>query len=565
MDDIITILNNRAGLDNTAIEKAVQASKTDGTGLMEALEKLNLVEDQLLLEIFSEYLGIQHVDLSTVEINPNILTTLDSQTARKYNVLPFDRSQGKLVVATGNPRELEAMDAVRFKTGISVKPVLASPLKIRGLISKYYGSVSIGKVPKSSSLNTASTPDTNIRRTLGGVVSKDDGPVKKFVDDVLLQCIETGASDIHFECYEESVRVRLRIDGELKKIAELLPDVKSSMITRFKIISSLDIAENRKPQDGAINDLVMKGRPIDFRVSTIPTVFGEKIVLRVLDKSNLQVDMTQLGFDDNQLAQFQQAISSPFGMVVVTGPTGSGKTTTLYSALQELNKETSNVMTAEDPVEYSLPGINQVQVKPEIGFGFAEALRAFLRQDPDIILVGEIRDLETAEIAMKASLTGHMVLSTLHTNSAADTISRLLDMGVEPFNIVSALNCVSAQRLMRTNCPRCLERDPEVTIETIVELGIHPGHAAKVQPMRGKGCASCGGTGQKGRTAVHEVMVLTDVIKRGILSGLPATDIKSLAMNNGMRSLRQSALAKMAAGVVNAREVVKTTAPDKKE
>lgn len=565
MDDIVSMLQSRAGLDSQAVERAVNLSKSDSVGLMEAIEKLALVEEKLLLEIFSEHLGVQRIDISTISVSPEVISSLDSQTARKYNVLPFDRQKTKIVVATGNPRELEAMDAVRFKTGLNVKPVLASPMKIRELVSRHYGSVSISTSTKNQAFSTPSVTETNVRRSLGGVNSKDDGPVKKFVDDVLLQCVSTGASDIHFECYEENLRVRLRIDGDLKQIAELTPDIKNSLITRVKIMSGLDIAENRKPQDGAINDLVMNDRPIDFRVNTLPTVFGEKIVLRILDKSNLQVDMTQLGFDENQLKMFQDAIKNPFGMVVVTGPTGSGKTTTLYSALQELNQVTSNVMTAEDPVEYSLPGINQVQVKPEIGFTFAEALRAFLRQDPDIILVGEIRDLETAEIAMKASLTGHMVLSTLHTNSAADTISRMLDMGVEPFNIASALNCISAQRLMRKNCSRCLEPDPTVTVEAIVELGIHPAHADKIKPMRGKGCSACGQTGQKGRTAVHEVLILSDQIKRGILTGMSAMDLKKLAMAAGMRSLRQSALAKMAAGLVDAREVIKSTSPDKKE
>ena len=386
----------------------------------------------------------------------------------------------------------------------------------------------------------------------------DDGPVIKLVNDVLIQCKKTGASDIHIEPYEDFLRIRLRIDGGLREIHRPNGDMKGPLISRIKIMSKLNIAETRVPQDGAIN-IMIEGQPIDFRVSSCPTLFGEKIVMRILDKSNLQVDMTQLGFEIKQLEDFKTCIAQPNGIVLVTGPTGSGKTTTLYSAIQELNKEDSNVTTSEDPVEYSLPGINQVQVKPDIGFNFAAALRSFLRQDPDVIMVGEIRDLETAEIAIKASLTGHMVLSTLHTNSATDTISRLLNMGAAPFNLVSSINCVTAQRLLKKICESCKEPDPDVTKETLIELGIPEKFTDKIKPMRGKGCETCNDSGYKGRVAVHEVLVMSEELRVAILKGSSTDELKKIAMKNGMNSLRQSALSKMAKGITTAAEVVRST------
>ena len=337
--------------------------------------------------------------------------------------------------------------------------------------------------------------------------------------------------------------------------------MRAPLTSRVKIMSNLDIAETRLPQDGAIN-IRINDADVDFRVSCLPTVYGEKIVLRILDKSNLQVDMTKLGFERDEMDKFVSSIHSPFGMVLVTGPTGSGKTTTLYSALADLNKESDNIMTAEDPVEYNLEGINQVQMKPDIGLNFAAALKSFLRQDPDIIMVGEIRDLETAEIAIKAALTGHMVLSTLHTNSAPDTISRLLNMGVEGFNLVSALTCITAQRLLRKICQKCKVVDDSVTPEAMIDLGIHPNFVSRVKAYKGAGCNACNNTGNKGRVAVHEVLKLSDPVREAILKNLPSMEIKKIAMANGMRSLRQSALVKMVQGLTNAVEVVGSTAPD---
>ncbi len=396
------------------------------------------------------------------------------------------------------------------------------------------------------------------RTDISEAAKGDDAPIITLVNEVLVQCKRTGASDIHIEPYENFIRIRLRIDGSLREIKRPSGDMKGALISRIKIMAKLNIAESRIPQDGAIN-ITIDNQPIDFRVSSCPTVFGEKIVMRILDKSNLQVDMTQLGFDIKQLTEFKNAIAKPNGIVLVTGPTGSGKTTTLYSAIQELNKEDLNITTSEDPVEYSLSGVNQVQMKPDIGFNFAAALRSFLRQDPDVIMVGEIRDLETAEIAIKASLTGHMVLSTLHTNSATDTISRLLNMGAAPFNLVSSLNCITAQRLMKKICERCKEEDPDATPETLISLGIPEKFSTKVKAMRGRGCDHCGNSGNKGRVAIHEVLVINDDIREAILKGIPTDQMKKIAMKNGMNSLRQSALNNMAKGITSMAEVVRTT------
>ncbi len=396
------------------------------------------------------------------------------------------------------------------------------------------------------------------RTDISEAAKGDDAPIITLVNEVLVQCKRTGASDIHIEPYENFIRIRLRIDGSLREIKRPSGDMKGALISRIKIMAKLNIAESRIPQDGAIN-ITIDNQPIDFRVSSCPTVFGEKIVMRILDKSNLQVDMTQLGFDIKQLTEFKNAIAKPNGIVLVTGPTGSGKTTTLYSAIQELNKEDLNITTSEDPVEYSLSGVNQVQMKPDIGFNFAAALRSFLRQDPDVIMVGEIRDLETAEIAIKASLTGHMVLSTLHTNSATDTISRLLNMGAAPFNLVSSLNCITAQRLMKKICERCKEEDPDATPEALISLGIPEKFSTKVKAMRGRGCDHCGNSGNKGRIAIHEVLVINDAIREAILKGIPTDEMKKIAMKNGMNSLRQSALNNMAKGITSMAEVVRTT------
>ena len=545
---------------------AEKTAKTNGISLMRAIEDLNIVPEKVILEAFSRFYKIPKVRLEEYDISPGITGLIPKDIVQKFRVIPIDRVDNNIIVAMADPRNLKAIDTIRFKAGFFPKPVLASDIRISEAIEKYYGKMDFTSMSSVSDVSVGSTKVTKTNRKIigSGFSDKEDGPIIKLVNDIILQCISRGASDIHFEVYEEFMRIRLRIDGSLVEIARPPISMKGALISRIKIMSRLNIAESRLPQDGAIN-IEAGGKPIDFRVNTLPAAYGEKIVMRILDKSNLQVDMTQLGFDEDQLKTFKKSVYTPHGMVVVTGPTGSGKTTTLYSAIQELNREESNVMTAEDPVEYNLPGINQVQMKPDIGLNFAAALRAFLRQDPDIIMVGEIRDLETAEIAMKAALTGHMVLSTLHTNSAPDTVSRLLNMGVAPFNLVSALNCVTAQRLLKKVCTRCRTEDTSITPKTLVELGIHESYTSKIKVYKGAGCAFCGNTGNKGRIAAHEVLTLGDAVKRSILNGDPAIDIKKVAMAAGMRTLRQSALTKMAAGIVSAQEVIKSTSEDREE
>lgn len=543
-------------------QKAEELAAKDQCTLLYAIEKLSIIDEDQLLDAFSKYYRIPKTKIQDMDIPKSILDLLPKDLAVKHRVVPIDRAGNNIIVAMGDPRNLDAINAIRFSVGFFPKPVQASEARLTEALEKYYGRMlDIKNLDGGEDGKVTSRKSTEKERIDISSNDKGEGPIIKLVNQILMQCMQRRASDIHIEPYETSLRVRLRIDGVLHEIARPPVAMKAPLISRIKIMSSLDIAETRLPQDGAIN-IAIGGKPVDFRVSTVPTVYGEKIVMRILDKSSLQVDMTKLGFEVDELEKFKLSISSPFGMVLVTGPTGSGKTTTLYSALQELNKESDNIMTAEDPVEFNLEGINQVGMKSDIGLNFASALRAFLRQDPDVIMVGEIRDLETAEIAIKAALTGHMVLSTLHTNSATDTISRMLNMGVESFNLVSALTCVTAQRLLRRVCPNCRVVDDAVTPKIMVELGIHPQYSAKVRAYKGAGCANCNGSGYKGRVAVHEVLKLNDPVREAILDGAPAMRLKKIAMANGMRSLRQSALNKMVQGITDAAEVTSSTAAD---
>ena len=560
-NSIKQFLLQNAHLSPEQYVKASHLAKKHGVTLMAAVENLKLMSEDEALTAFARYYRVPKSNLGEMEIPRSIIDLIPRDLALKHRVIPIDRAGNNIIVAMGDPRNLDAIDGIRFSAGFFPKPVLASELRITEALEKYYG-----RILDMNALGKGSAPGQSVQQRKHerqdiSTGDKGDGPIIKLVNQILMQCMHRSASDIHIEPYESYLRIRLRIDGVLHEIARPPKSMKAPLISRIKIMSQLDIAETRLPQDGAIN-ISMGGKPVDFRVSSLPTVYGEKIVMRILDKSALQVDMTHLGFEVDDLQKFKKSIHQPFGMVLVTGPTGSGKTTTLYSALSELNRESDNIMTAEDPVEYNLEGINQVQMKPDIGLDFASALRSFLRQDPDIIMVGEIRDLETAEIAIKASLTGHMVLSTLHTNSAPDTVSRMLNMGVEGFNLVAALSCVTAQRLMRRICKRCRTLDHSVTPQVMVELGIHPEYAEKVQAYHGTGCSACGGTGYKGRIAVHEVLKLSDPVREAILRGAPAMEIKKIAMANGMRTLRQAALNKLAQGVASALEVTKTTAAD---
>ncbi len=539
--------------------RAEAVSAKDECTLLYAIEKLAIVEEEKLLDAFSKYYRIPKTNINQMDIPKGIIELIPKDMALKHRVVPIDRAGNNIIVAMGDPRNLDAMNAIRFTVGFFPKPVLASEARLTEALEKYYGRLL--DIKESSGDDTQVNKKGEKERVDIATKDKGDGPIIKLVNQILMQCLQRKASDIHIEPYETSLRVRLRIDGVLAEIARPPVSMKAPLISRIKIMASLDIAETRLPQDGAIN-ISIGGKPIDFRVSTVPTVYGEKIVMRILDKSSLQVDMTKLGFEVDELQKFKTSIVSPFGMVLVTGPTGSGKTTTLYSALQELNQESDNIMTAEDPVEFNLEGINQVGMKSDIGLNFASALRAFLRQDPDVIMVGEIRDLETAEIAIKAALTGHMVLSTLHTNSATDTISRMLNMGVETFNLVSALTCVTAQRLMRKICANCRVVDESVTPKVLADLGIHPQYASKVKAYKGAGCANCNGSGYKGRVAVHEVLKLSDPVREAILDGAASMRLKKIAMANGMRTLRQSALNKMVQGITDAPEVTGSTTPD---
>ncbi len=555
------------GLSQQELGAAEADSIQQNISLLQALENLNKVPESKLLEAFSIAFGVPVVNLEARDIPPSIIALIPKEITIKYRVLPIDKVGNNLILAMGNPLDLQVTETIRFKMGFFVKRVLASESRISEALSRYYGSVldmdSIDRGQEQSKRTVA--PEAKQERVSidMGSDAKDvnSSVVTKLANQILLECSVRKASDIHIEPYETFFRIRLRVDGTLVEIARPHNSLKTPLTARFKIMSSLNISETRLPQDGAIN-IVIADKPVDFRVSCCPTIHGEKIVMRILDKSALQVDMIKLGFEGEDLAKFKLSIGQPYGMVLVTGPTGSGKTTTLYSALAELNKVTDNIMTAEDPVEYNLEGINQVQMKADIGMNFASALRSFLRQDPDVIMVGEIRDLETAEIGIKAALTGHMVLSTLHTNSAPETISRMINMGVEPFNLISALTCVVAQRLMRKVCEKCKIIDPRVTPDVLQRLGMDASQAQTTKSYIGKGCSTCGNVGLKGRVAVHEVLRLTDPVREAIIKNVSAMELKKVAIAEGMRSLRQAGLSKLRMGIVSATEVAEATMSD---
>lgn len=544
------------GFTDDDLVRANQAVANQKVSFLHALENLGRVGSRLLVETLGAVYGCPVVHLEDRDVPQNILDLVPKDAATKLRAIPIERSANNLIVAIGNPNNQEVLKALQRRTNFFIRPVLASEHRISDMLQKSYASnLDVSKLKIEETVSD----DSNRMEILNQTA--DDNGIHSLTSYILQQCMVLGASDIHVEAYETELRVRLRIDGALRELTKLKIGWKEPLITKMKIMAKMDIAEKRLPQDKNMN-LLIGGRPIDFRVSSMPTAFGEKMVLRILDKGSLQTDMTKLGFEPDDLVKFKDSIAQANGMVLVTGPTGSGKTVTLYSALAELNKITDNIVTAEDPVEFTLHGINQVPIRNEIEFTFAKALKAFLRQDPDVIMVGEIRDFETAEIAMKAALTGHMVLSTLHTNSAPETITRLLNMGVEPFNVVSALTCVVAQRLIRKVCTKCAERDPDVTVEVLIDLGFSPEYADQIVPMKGKGCVACNNSGEKGRTAIHEVLVMTDDVKNAVARRLPPMELKTVCMASGMRTLRQAALMKMAKGIISAKEVVSMTMPD---
>jgi len=549
------------------LKKAQDLQSTDGGRLGYSLTKLGYLAETDLTDFLSKQYGVPSINLSDFEIDSQVLRLIPRDVAEKHLVIAVNRAGSSIIVAMADPSNIFAVDDIKFLTGYNVEVVVASENSIKEAIEQHY---SQEEEQEQFAGLMEGFDDTEIEiaedeEESANIVDMEnqagEAPVIKLVNLMLIDAIKKHASDIHVEMYEKYFRVRYRIDGVLYEVMKPPLKLKNAIVSRLKIMSELDIAERRLPQDGRMKLKLGKGREMDFRVSVLPTLFGEKIVLRLLDKDNLQLDMTKLGFDPKPLEDFKEAIHRPWGMVLVTGPTGSGKTTTLYSAMTEINTTEVNISTAEDPVEFQLLGINQVHMHEDIGLNFASSLRAFLRQDPDIIMVGEIRDFETAEIAIKAALTGHVVLSTLHTNDAPSTISRLLNMGVEPFLVVASVVCVMAQRLCRKVCEGC--REPfEIAQESLIEAGATPEMAEEIEAVIGRGCKTCSNTGYKGRIAVYEVMPFHDELKDFVLNGASAVELKREAVRLGMQTLRQSGLIKLNDQMVSFEEVLRNTSPD---
>lgn len=605
-------------LTPTQLREALEYQREHGGRLGYNLVKLGFLSDDVITAVLSRQYGVPSVNLDLFDIDLSVINLISHEVANKYSVLPVSRVGATLTLAMADPTNVFAMDDIKFMTGLNIEPVVVSEASVQEAIAKYYSPTreielvgapgfdsaiferfdlqSVGRngVNGHGSKKGYTPPpepaklahedlsvsldefefdapteaeeleiiDNNEEIDLSTLTkSSEDAPVVRLVNVLLVDSLRRGASDIHIEPYEKDFRIRFRIDGVLYDVMHPPLKMRDALTSRLKIMSKLDIAEKRLPQDGRIKIKVKfdnRSRELDFRVSTLPTLFGEKVVLRLLDKEKLMLDMTKLGFEESSLEKFKRNIAKPYGMVLVTGPTGSGKTNTLYSALQSLNQPETNIMTAEDPVEFNLPGVNQVQMKEQIGLNFAAALRSFLRQDPNIILVGEIRDFETAEIAIKAALTGHMVLSTLHTNDAPSTVSRLMNMGIEPFLVATSVNLIQAQRLIRRICANCKE-EHSVPTEALLEVGFSSDEAGKVQTFKGRGCDKCNGTGYKGRVGLYEVLEMTDDLRELILIGASALELKKKAIDTGMITLRQSGLEKIRAGVTTMEEVVRET------
>jgi type IV pilus assembly protein PilB len=596
------------------LREALDYQRVNGGRLGSNLIKLGIISDDVITAVLSRQYGVPSINLDLFHIEPPILKLISQDVALKYTVLPISRAGTTLTLAMADPTNVFAIDDIKFMTELNIEPVIASESSIQMAIGKYYsGSRSIDifdaafafDTDKSNGKNGSGKNGMRARNAGGSKIKVDerladsdlavslddfdltshegeefeviedneeidlatlaraseDAPVVRLVNVLMVDSLRRGASDIHVEPYEKDFRIRFRIDGVLYDVMHPPMKLRDPLISRLKIMAKLDISEKRLPQDGRIKIKVKvddRSRELDFRVSTLPTLFGEKVVLRLLDKDKLMLDMTKLGFEPESLEKFQRAIANPYGMVLVTGPTGSGKTNTLYSALQSLNQPETNIMTAEDPVEFNLQGINQVQMKEQIGLNFAASLRSFLRQDPNIILVGEIRDFETAEIAIKAALTGHLVLSTLHTNDAPSTISRLVNMGIEPFLVATSINLIQAQRLIRRICQNCKE-ETHIPVEGLVEIGFEPEEAKKLKIYRGRGCETCLNTGYKGRVGLYEVMEVTDELRELIIIGASAIELRRKAIELGMITLRESGLCKLREGITTIEEVVKET------
>jgi type IV pilus assembly protein PilB len=584
------------------LREAISLQRKEGGRLGTNLVKLGYVTEEKLVAFLSRQWGVPAINLSDYKIEPSVLKLIPIEIARKYLILPVAKVGATLTIAMADPSNVFVIDDIKFMTGYNVEVVVSSESSIIHAITGYYrgGGEALVTAKKPTQAKTIQAKDYTISdedfKGEEALTSVDEGitidvdefdkavgealddveiveeqedeafrdverPIVKLVNGILINAIKERASDLHVEPYENSLRVRQRVDGVMYTVMNLPVKIKNAVTSRLKIMANLDIAERRLPQDGRIKLKLGKKREIDFRVSTVPCLFGERTVLRLLDKSNLQVDLTKLGFEREILKEFMDALEKPYGKILVTGPTGSGKTTTLYSALHHLNKIGVNISTAEDPVEYNFLGINQVQVKEDIGLTFAAALRSFLRQDPDIIMVGEIRDFETAEIAVKAALTGHLVLSTLHTNDAPGTVSRLLNMGIEPFLVAASVILIASQRLVRVICTSCKEEE-KIPVPALVQLGFAEEEAHSIQCYKGRGCSACNNSGYKGRIALYEVMTLKDELKEMILEGASADELKKTALRLGMKTLRMSGLAKIKNGVTTVDEVVRVTFGD---
>lgn len=544
------------------LQTAIAETQRTKNRLGPTLVSLGLLKDSQILRALEKQFSIPGVDVSQFEIEPAVIALVNRDFCEKNCIIPISKAGTTLVIAFADPSNLQVRDDLRYITKCKIQPVVATEATILAAIGKYYAVSAnelISKEEASEDDVQAATTSTAVE--VGGAQA-NDAPVVKFVNGILMEAIRKRTSDIHFEPYEKKFRVRFRVDGNLIEAAAPPPSSGPAIISRIKIMSRMDIAERRRPQDGRLKIILNKeNREMDFRVSSVPTMWGEKIVMRLLDKSNLQLDMTKLGFEEEDLKLFKSCVNLPQGMVLITGPTGSGKTTTIYSALAELNKLDTNISTAEDPIEFNLEGINQVQMNADIDLNFSTALRAFLRQDPDVIMVGEIRDLETAEIAFKAASTGHMVVSTLHTNDAPATIVRLTEMGIPPYLITSTLNLVVAQRLVGRICESCKE-PLKVPEETLLNLGISKTDIPRFNIHRGAGCANCNNTGIKGRMAIYELMPMIEKIKDAVLANANSSELRKMCSSLGMRTLRRSALLKLARGQTTIEEVINASVRD---
>ncbi|RMH23367.1 MAG: type IV-A pilus assembly ATPase PilB [Acidobacteria bacterium] len=563
------LLVKEGKISTDQLREALKQQKEKGGRLGTNLVQMGLIEEEELVALLSKHFGVSAINLSKVDVDEAVIKIIPADIARKYTIMPVSKAGAKVTIAMLDPTNVFAMDDIKFMTGYNVEPVVASESAIRSAIDKYYGSTHALELKKvMEDLDDTGGGDLEVldeepeEFDIDALEEEsDEAPVVRLVNIILTDAIKRGASDIHIEPYEKRYRCRYRVDGLLYEVMNPPLRLREAITSRIKIMAKLDIAEKRLPQDGRIKirtKIDNKDKELDYRVSVLPTIFGEKIVLRLLDKDNLMLDMTKLGFEVESLNRFQHSINRPYGMVLVTGPTGSGKTNTLYSALGSINKPSTNIMTAEDPVEFNLPGINQVQMKESIGLNFATSLRAFLRQDPNIILVGEIRDFETAEVAIKAALTGHLVLSTLHTNDAPSTINRLMNMGIEPFLVATSVNLVAAQRLVRRICNFCKE-PVDTPPAALTAIGMSEREARSTRLFQGRGCEKCGHTGYKGRVGLFEVMEVDDEIRELILNGASAIELREKAIESGMITLRASGLQKIKDGVTTIEEVVRET------